>query len=97
MEVFGVPSCLYQSFQEVLLHHLLDLVSGSAPEHLLALVLGVSRGVGRVPGRGSAEERHRPETRLAAEHLAEHGEEGQELLHATDTEEGQSQASRLPR
>lgn len=90
-------SCLYQPLQEVLLHHLLDVVSCSAPERFLALGFAVSGAVRSVAGRRAAVERCGPDAGFAAEHLTEHSEEGQELLDAADPKQSQSQASRLPR
>ena len=90
-------SRLDQTLQKVFLHHLLDVLPSSTPEHFLALQFGPllvsgEGGVCGVAGVGGA----CAAAGLAVEHLAEQVEEGQQLLHAADHVQGQRQVTRLP-
>lgn len=63
-------------------------MSGSAPEGFLTLVF-VFGGVRNITRQSIAAEWPWPDARFAAEHLTEHGKEGQELLDAADPKQGQ--------
>ena len=92
-------SRLDQSLEEVLLHHLLDVLPGAAPEHLLALQLVARVLVTREVSYAwswAATGRAQAAPGLAVEHLAEQVEEGQQLVHAADHVQREQQVARLP-
>lgn len=93
----AVFSRLDKTLEKVFLHHLLDVLSSSAPEDLLALqfvalLVAGEGGVCGVVAEGGAW----AAAGLAVEHLAEQVEEGQKLLHAADHVQGQHQVTWLP-
>lgn len=86
-------SRLDKSLQEVFLHHLLNVLSSSTPEHflalqLVALFLATERGRGGVSGI-VAEGGTWAATDFAVENMAEQVKERQQLLHAADDVQGQ--------
>lgn len=93
----AVFSRLDKALEKVFFHHLLDVLSSSAPEHFLALqfVAFLVAGEGGVCGVAAVGWTCAAAD-LAVEHLAEQVEERQQLLHAADHVQGQHQVTGLP-